>query len=142
MDEKIQEQTEQTSQATEVVEQKEGEQGKVENLGKFKDVASLLNAYNSLEAEFTKRCQKIKELESNIKVDKDTAPTKQVEETKGITQEEKDEILKGYLKSILNTKQQAIILDKVGVGIKAPISKPKTIAEAGQLAQDLLNKNN
>ena len=59
-----------------------------------------------------------------------------------VLEEEKEDILKGYLKSILDAKQQAIILDKVGVGIKAPVSKPKTIAEAGQLAQDLLNKNN
>ena len=34
------------------------------SLGKFKDVKALIHAYNSLEAEFTKRCQRIKELES------------------------------------------------------------------------------
>ena len=33
------------------------------SLGKFKDVNALLNAYNSLQSEFTKRCQRIKELE-------------------------------------------------------------------------------
>ena len=32
------------------------------NLGKFKDVESLLSAYNSLQAEFTKKCQKLSEL--------------------------------------------------------------------------------
>lgn len=31
--------------------------------GKFSSVDGLLNAYNSLEAEFTRRCQKVKELE-------------------------------------------------------------------------------
>lgn len=34
------------------------------NLGKFKDVESLLKAYNSLEAEFTKKSQKLKLLET------------------------------------------------------------------------------
>ena len=32
-------------------------------LGKFKDAKSLLNAYNSLQSEFTKKCQKLSELE-------------------------------------------------------------------------------
>ena len=32
------------------------------NLGKFKDVSSLLSAYNNLQAEFTKKCQKLSEL--------------------------------------------------------------------------------
>ena len=48
------------------------------SLGKFKDVNALLAAYNSLQAEFTKRCQRIKELERSAAVDKDT-PTEQSE---------------------------------------------------------------
>lgn len=32
------------------------------NLGKFKDVSSLLTAYNNLQAEFTKKCQKLSEI--------------------------------------------------------------------------------
>ena len=32
-------------------------------LGKFKDAQSLLTAYNNLQAEFTKKCQKLSELE-------------------------------------------------------------------------------
>lgn len=54
------------------------------SLKKFRDVESLCKAYNSLEAEFTKRCQKIKELEgeienirkSSLKSENDIAPTK------------------------------------------------------------------
>ena len=37
--------------------------GTTENLGKFKDVKSLLNAYNALQSEFTILCQRVKELE-------------------------------------------------------------------------------
>lgn len=36
------------------------------SLQKFKDVESLCKAYNSLESEFTKRCQRIKELEGKL----------------------------------------------------------------------------
>ena len=36
------------------------------SLGKFHDVESLCKAYNSLESEFTKRCQRIKELEGEL----------------------------------------------------------------------------
>ena len=41
-----------------------GEKGTTEiSLGKFKSVDALLDAYNSLEAEFTRRSQRLKELE-------------------------------------------------------------------------------
>lgn len=33
------------------------------SLGKFKDADTLLNAYNSLQAEFTRKCQRLKQLE-------------------------------------------------------------------------------
>lgn len=36
------------------------------SLGKFKDTSSLLSAYNSLQAEFTKKCQKLSELSKQI----------------------------------------------------------------------------
>ena len=35
--------------------------------GKFKDAESLLNAYNNLQAEFTRKCQKLSELEKQNK---------------------------------------------------------------------------
>ena len=37
-----------------------------ENFGKFKDAKGLLEAYNSLQSEFTRRCQRVKELEREI----------------------------------------------------------------------------
>ncbi len=36
------------------------------SLGKFKDAESLLNAYNNLQAEFTKKCQSLSEIKSKI----------------------------------------------------------------------------
>ena len=118
------------------------------SLGKFKDVNALIHAYNSLQSEFTKRCQRIKELEGEIKlVDKATAPTEKVsvEEAKapiGITDKDKEQILKDYLKGVVASKQKAILIDGVGVGIKTPNNRPKTIAEAGALAKEILTTKN
>ena len=41
------------------------------NLGKFKSVDALLNAYNSLEAEFTRRSQALRELEEKAAREKE-----------------------------------------------------------------------
>ena len=38
------------------------------NLGKFKDVSSLLTAYNNLQAEFTKKCQKLSEISKKVAI--------------------------------------------------------------------------
>jgi len=114
------------------------------SLGKFKDVQSLLDAYNSLQAEFTKRCQRLKELEGLSNFDKtgETVP-KQVEVgepsiEKGITDEDKKAILQDYLKSVLGSKQTAVVIDGAGVGVRTPAEKPKTISEAGVLAKEIL----
>lgn len=119
------------------------------SLGKFKDANALLSAYNSLQSEFTKRCQKIKELEQIVnKVDKvndETLTPTQVEcnenrvGASGITDKDKENILKDYLKEILDSKSKAIVLDSMGSGIKTPCAKPKTIEEAGKLAKEMLN---
>lgn len=112
--------------------------------GKFKDATALLNAYNSLEAEFTKRCQRVKELESALQsAEKEKTPTESQANTdteKEITLKEKERILKEYLKSVLQSQPKSIVLDGAGVGVKTMVEKPKTISEAGKLAKDILTK--
>ena len=114
--------------------------------GKFKDAMALLNAYNALESEFTKRCQRVKELENALKSqsgDKvNTPPDSQanLNTEKDITKEEKERILKEYLKSVLQSQPKSIVLDGAGVGAKTTVEKPKTITEAGQLAKQILMK--
>ena len=49
------------------------ETGAAANLGKFKSVDALLNAYNSLEAEFTRRSQALRELEERERAAKGAA---------------------------------------------------------------------
>ncbi len=111
------------------------------SLGKFKDVNALLTAYNNLQSEFTKRCQRVKELELQIStVDKEKAPTETENKSENLSSEEKDDILKSYLKELLSKKQRAIVLDGAGVGVKTPIARPKNLEQAGELAKDLLNK--
>ena len=111
------------------------------SLGKFKDVNALLNAYNSLESEFTKRCQKIKELEGKLNGDNTAVPL--ASEGEAIVNEQsenliQEDVLKDYLKSVIVGKQQAVLINDSGVGVKTPVSRPKTIAEAGMLAKELL----
>lgn len=142
------EQTQELSQAVDTEKDNQGDEVKEVSLGKFKDVNALLNAYNSLQSEFTKRCQRVKELESVLSVEKVETPTdkgvEQVEpkqETKGITDEDKQSILKDYLKGLLGSKSTAVVMDGEGGGINTPINRPKSIAEAGKLAKEILNNN-
>lgn len=52
----------------------------VASFGKFKDAESLLKAYNSLEAEFTKKSQKLKMLETeNVKIHEEQSRQAEIE---------------------------------------------------------------
>lgn len=143
MNDSLNEQTERISQIAEA-KKTDGEDASV-SLGKFKDVNALLAAYNSLQSEFTKRCQRIKELEAEKSVAVDKAfPTEQAEKSEGrnsgITEEDKENFLKGYLKEILGAKSKAIVMDGLGIGVKTPVNKPRTVEEAGILAKEMLAK--
>lgn len=137
--------TEQTEELTQTEKVNETETAASVSLGKFKDVNALLNAYNSLQSEFTKRCQRIKELEAekSAAVDKNI-PTEKSEETEnrvsGITDEDKENFLKGYLKEIMGARSKAIVMDGFGTGVKTPVNKPRTVEEAGALAKEMLAK--
>lgn len=134
----------QTNSDTAVAEEVEVAQDGQVSLGKFKDVKALIHAYNSLQAEFTKRCQRIKELEGTAKVIDNASCTiakavvEQEENSSGITNEERENILKDYLKDVLSSKQKAILMDGVGVGVKTPKMRPKTFQEASALAKEIL----
>lgn len=139
MEEKINEQTLSSAQPA-TAEEKEGANNEQVSLGKFKDVGALLNAYNSLQSEFTKRCQKIKELESKID-DKTSVPSSPQAESAKSEQVDKEKILKEYLLDVIGKMPSAVIMDGAGTSVKTPINRPKTILEAGNLAKNLLNKN-
>lgn len=133
-------QTEEQMTTTETEKQEQSVTGDTVSYGKFKDANALFSAYNALESEFTKRCQKIKELETQLlAVDKDKTPTKtEVEQEQKVKEEVENQAIKDYLKSILSRKQSAIVLDGAGVGGVTPIERPKTFQQAGLLAKELL----
>ena len=134
------EQTEQNSQ-TATAEEVLGENDGEVSLGKFKDVNALLSAYNSLQSEFTKRCQRVKELEVALSTVGKTDAPKPMEEKERVkedtTLQDKEKILKEYLLDVIGKKPKAIVMDG-GVSVKTPVSRPKTIAEAGNLAKEIL----
>jgi hypothetical protein len=147
MEELKNEQTETLTLGAEAQEKVESEEKGEVSLGKFKSVQALLSAYGALESEFTKRCQKIKQLEGELKASSEKTEgvfegveNAKVEQPREITEEEKKKILKEYLSSVLGRKQSAIVIDGGGVGVKTQKARPKTLAEAGALAKEIFNK--
>jgi soluble P-type ATPase len=96
-----------------------------------------------LQSEFTKRCQKLKELENKLAVQSEKqSTTVEVEKEQpnidqDITLQNKEQILKDYLCQILGKKSNSIVMDGAGVGVKTPVSRPKTFEEAGKLAKEI-----
>lgn len=92
--------------------------------GKFESVDALVHAYEELQAEFTRRSQKLKTLEES------GACAPQKEET-GQPKEEAKPFFKGVN-----------LLGGEGTGVTAPDRRPKNIREAGALALGYLKKTN
>ena len=104
------------------------------DLGKFKDVTALLRAYGELEAEFTRRSQKLKALE-------EAAASKQQAEHGAVREDElyrmvnenegvRARVLSDYFSSLKGVP----LLTNSGVSVTAPKNTPKSIAEAGGMA--------
>ena len=53
---------------------------------------------------------------------------------------DKDEIIREYLKNLLGRKRSAIVMDGAGTGVRTPVRRPKTVRAAGELAKELLGK--
>ena len=68
-----------------------------DNLGKFKSASALLEAYNNLQSEFTKKCQRLSELEKD----------KIAVEVKQITSEDVDQTLEQFLLKNTEAKDYA-----------------------------------
>ena len=112
------------------------------DLGKFKSVEALVRAYGELEAEFTRRSQRLKALEEaqhsaeeKRDVMDDEALYLAASQNEGL----RARILSDYLTSLKGVP----LLGGVGAGVTAPVHAPKTIREAGTLALGYLkNQNN
>ena len=117
---------------------------KAPDLGKFKSVDALVRAYGELEAEFTRRSQRLRALEEQSKAqpeqtDTPSAPEparperesaealyRAVNENEGV----RARVLSDYLESLKGVP----LMTGSGTGVIAPAARPKTFAEAGKLA--------
>ena len=119
---------------------KEGTAGEtVPDLGKFKSVDALLRAYGELEAEFTRRSQKLKALEDAAAQKSGEAGAvreddlyRMVNENEGV----RARVLSDYLASLKGVP----LLTNSGVGVTAGTVVPRTFSEAGSNALSYLKK--
>lgn len=131
--------------------------------GKFKSVDALLRAYNSLQAEFTRRSQRLKELERE-REERNTPPPAERPVSPpaanasapslppaGAPEEEeflferanasaavRKRIIDEYLDGV---KKSAVPLMSGGVSVVSPAAKPKSVAEAGEMALGYFRSN-
>ncbi len=107
--------------------------------GKFKSVEALMSAYLALEAEFTRRSQRLKELEGNKAAE---APSPECLSDEQLVSAAlgnpavKDRVVGEYLKQVSVGKSVPLIMG--GVSCAAPQSTPKSVKEAGALAKNFL----
>lgn len=129
------------------------------DLGKFQSVGALLTAYKSLEAEFTRRSQRLKELEEGNKTRTKAAPSPEsgtdggaeiaVTESGGkaaevtpagninmLGESVKNAVIEEYLRTVASGKSVPLIVG--GVSSAAPKQAPKTVKEAGALVKTFL----
>lgn len=120
--------------------------------GKFKSVDALLHAYGELEAEFTRRSQRIKALEEKLQGHENAAkevapaPEKTADDAALPSQAAhgQEELLRAVLADeevktrvacdYLRSLRGAPLMGFTGSSVVAPVKKPTTIAEAGNLA--------
>lgn len=114
---------------------------------KFKDVQTLIKAYSDLEAEFTRRSQRLKELEERNKAQEgsdgnnpSSSPASEEALIAAALSDAKvrDAVIGEYLKGV--TSSNGVPLMSGGGGVAAPRVAPKSVKEAGRLAREFLNK--
>ena len=111
------------------------------DLGKFKSVDALLRAYSELEAEFTRRSQKLKALEEAA-AQKSAAAGAAAEEDLYRMVNENEGVRARVLSDYLASLKGVPLLMGSGVGVTAESAAPKTFAEAGNYALGYLKNNN
>ena len=110
------------------------------DLGKFKSVDALLRAYGELEAEFTRRSQKLKALEdASAEKGAEAGAVREDELYRMVNENEgvRARVLSDYLASLKGVP----LLTNSGVGVVASPAAPKTFQEAGSVALRYLTKN-
>lgn len=155
-------------QATANTAEAEDREGIAAGPKKFKDVQALIEAYTALEAEFTRRSQRLKELEANKEqassatvqgaqaqstlAISDTPPSQvdapdggqggnpinQGEGVRPLTIQEKNAVIEEYLSGVNSNRSVPFIT--AGGAVKATRVTPKTLSEASTLAKKYFEK--
>ena len=118
----------------------QGEQKEELLAGKFKSVDALVRAYGELEAEFTRRSQRLKALEGEERKGEEAHP---VMDDDGLFQAASENeavrtrLIGDYLKSLKGVS----LLSSAGTGVTAPPQRPRSIREAGALALSFFKNN-
>lgn len=121
-------------------------------LGKFKSVKALLDAYENLEAEFTRRSQRLKELESAATANVPPAAAEngnlQPRGAEGTdetlldaalkSEEVKNAVIGEYLAKA--AERGGVRILSGGTSVPARRQTPATVTEAGRLAEDFLKR--
>ncbi len=117
--------------------------------GKFKDVKALWEAYQALEAEFTRRSQRLKELEANKEApapestENAEAPSQEAERKgeeislSSLSDEVKNAVIDEYLNGVFSKRGVPFVTG--GGAVAAQRRTPSTLKEAGALAGKLFS---
>ena len=118
-------------------------EGAAADLGKFKSVDALLNAYNSLEAEFTRRSQRLRELEGKQAGENVLPPAGTGEEKTGAGEAAPSfaGAVQEAVEAYLAARQAPYIMAEGGSFASAPAARVRSLEEAGRLAQEMFRKN-
>ena len=109
------------------------------DIGKFKSVEALKSAYLSLEAEFTRRSQRLKELEESKTVEASSPECLNEEQLIAAamgSKAVKDAVVGDYLKTVSSGRGVPLVVG--GMSCTAPQNSPRTVKEAGEFAKQFL----
>ena len=103
--------------------------------GKFKSADALLNAYNSLEAEFTRRSQRLRELEGRENCAQPRGESAPAAEGDAAIEEKIERAVERAIAA-----RAPYVMAEGGGYAAAPPQRAKTVEEAGALARELFRK--
>lgn len=140
--------TENKEQPTAVAAEAEKNGEVAAGLQKFKDVQTLIDAYQALEAEFTRRSQRLRELEANkekeapVQTENAQAPSPIAEATadsclRQLTREEKNAVIEEYLNGVCANRGVPFVTG--GGAVRAARNTPGTLKEAAVLARSFFD---
>ena len=110
-------------------------EGTAAAFGKFKSADALLNAYNSLEAEFTRRSQRLRELE-----ERETHAAAEPTVTDGNKESLQSEVRRA-VDEYLSRERPPFIMAEGGAFSAAPVRRVQTLEQAGAQTEEMFKKN-